>query len=69
MAKSQLTDKHLKALQSSPQCTLVIEAISIPNTDLSLYCDVSIGHQRPIVPLEWRRVVFNSLHDLSHPGI
>ncbi len=47
----------------------MIEAISIPNSDLSLYCDVSTRHQRPIVPLEWRRVVFNSLHDLSHPGI
>ena len=69
IAEAQLCDKQLKALQSSPFSTLVIEAIPLPNSSYSLYCDTSTGSQRPIVPLEWRRVIFDSLHGLSHPGI
>ena len=33
-----------------------------------LYCDTSTG-TRPLVPLPWRCIVFDSLHGLSHPGI
>ena len=69
MAEAQLCDKQLKALQFSPFSTLVIEAIPIPNSSYSLYCDTLTGSQQPIVPLEWRRVIFDSLHGLSHPGI
>ena len=36
---------------------------------LPIHCDVSKGYPRPIVPLVWRRRVFDLLHDLSHPGV
>ena len=32
-------------------------------------CDVSAGRPRPVVPPTFRRMVFNSFHSLSHPGI
>ena len=69
MAKSQAADPQIRALQSSPSSSLVVEPISLPNTDVPLYCDTSTGTQRPLVPPDWRRTVFNSLHSLSHPGI
>ena len=69
IAEAQSTDKQLRALQSSASSTLVIEAIPLTNSNLSLYCDTSTGQQQPIVPQEWRRTVFDSLHGLSHPGI
>ena len=69
MAKSQATDPQIRSLQSSPSSTLVVEAIPLPNCTNQLYCDTSTGVQRPLVPLAWRRTVFDSLHGLSHPGI
>ncbi|CAI7999200.1 Uncharacterized protein K02A2.6, partial [Geodia barretti] len=69
MAKSQATHPQIRALQSSSSSPLVVEPIPLPNAGDPLYCDVSTGTQRPLVPREWRRTVFNSLHSLSHPGI
>ena len=33
-----------------------------------LVCDISNGSPRPVVPLNFRRQVFNAIHNLSHPG-
>ena len=38
-------------------------------SDATILCDVSTGISRPYVPVEFRRVIFDSLHCLSHPGI
>ena len=35
----------------------------------SLLCDTSTGKNRPVVPLSLRRQVFNTIHQLAHPGI
>ncbi len=69
MAKTQATDPQIRALQSSPSSTLVVEPVALPDSTDPLYCDTSIGTQRPLVLQPWRRTVFNSLHGLSHPGI
>ena len=69
MAKTQATDPQIRSLQSSPSSTLVVEAVPLANSTDPLYCDTSTSTQRPLVPLPWRRTVFNSLHGLSHPGI
>ena len=69
MAQTQAADPQIRALQSSPSSTLVVEAIPLPHSSIPLYCDTSTGKQRPLVPPAWRRTVFDSLHGLSHPGI
>ena len=46
-----------------------MEPVSLPDSGGPLYCDTSTGTQRPLVPHEWRRTVFDYLHCLSHPGI
>ena len=38
-------------------------------SDATILCDVSTGIPRPYVPADFRRVIFDSLHCLSHPGI
>jgi hypothetical protein len=48
---------------------LRLEKITIPGTNLTLYCDTTTGEPRPFVTPTLRRPVFNSLHNLSHPGI
>jgi transposase InsO family protein len=34
-----------------------------------ILCDVSTGSARPLIPAADQRAVFNSLHNLAHPGI
>ena len=34
----------------------------------TILCDISTGVPRPFVPRSFRRIVFQSLHSLSHPG-
>ena len=65
MAKTQKTD----TLQSSPSTSLKVEAIPLNTSDGTILCDTSTGTPRPLVPREWQRPVFDSLHGLSHPGI
>ena len=48
---------------------VVVEAISLANSRNPLYCDTSTGVQRPVIPLAWHRIVLDSLHSPSHPGI
>ena len=69
IAEAQTTDPQICSLHSSPTSTLVVEAVPLTNSTLPLYCDTSTGTQRPIVPLAWRHIMFDSLHNLSHPGI
>ena len=69
MAKTQSTDSQIRSLQPPPTSTLVVEPVTLANSPHPLYCDTSSGTQRPLVPLSWRRTVFDSLHGLSHPGI
>lgn len=46
-----------------------LELISPPLSEKLLCCDTSTGKNRPYVPEPLRRLVFDQLHNLSHPGI
>ena len=65
MAKAQPTDKDLQTSSNNIKFTRV----AMPMCKDSLLCDTSTGTPCPYVPQQFRRTVFNSLHDLSHPGI
>ena len=68
LAESQKEDQELiHYLQ--PGTTLQLKQVSLPGTDVTLYCDVSTSTARPFVTEPFRRTAFNSLHNLSHPGI
>lgn len=68
IAESQETDKELQALLQKPQ-NLQFKKITLPDSDISLYCDISTGKARPYIPTSFRRRVFESMHNNSHPGI
>jgi hypothetical protein len=36
---------------------------------VSLLCDTSTGAARPLVPALHRRLLFNDIHNLAHPGV
>ena len=69
MAKAQTLDTQIRALQSSPSTVLKVEAVPLNTSDGTMLCDTSTGVNRPLVPRQWRRLVFDSLHSRSHPGI
>ena len=69
MANAQLTDPELARLRNDQSSNLKWHDIIFPGCSVPLVCDTSTGSPRPFVPSQFRRAVFNSLHQLSHPGI
>ena len=66
MAIDQLSDESVQALEST---SLLVESKPLLGTSHTILCDVSSGNPRPIVPITFRRQVFDTLHNLAHPGI
>ena len=65
MAKAQQTDPELQNVLANPLTT----TFTLYTSDIPLFCDTSTGIPRPFVPEQLRKLVFKSLHSLSHPGI
>lgn len=51
------------------QTNLSIKQVAIPGTNVKLYCETTTDNLRPYVPQEYRRAAFDSVHNISHPGI
>lgn len=68
LADAQKNDVELQDLLTNGQ-SLKLELIPIPGSDVKIYCDISPATNRPYVPASLRRQVFDSLHNLSHPGV
>ena len=67
LAAAQQTDEELKTLLQGPTA-LNLQSHNIPGSDRKLWCDVSCGPARPVIPEKFRRQVFLHFHNLSHPG-
>lgn len=48
---------------------LQFKQIPIYKDGPSLLCDISTGTPRPVVPSNWKRRLFDIVHNLSHPGV
>ncbi|UYV74539.1 hypothetical protein LAZ67_12000067 [Cordylochernes scorpioides] len=70
LAEAQAVDQELQALLTSEnRSSLQLEKVQIPETNISLYCDVSTAKPRPFVLASCRRIIFSAYHNLSHPGV
>ena len=47
---------------------LKLQDVTLTENGPKLLCDMSLGHPRPLIPPPLRRRVFESIHNLSHPG-
>lgn len=65
MEKAQEDDPELNDLLTKGS-SLKLQKITTP--EATLYCDLSMPSPRPYVPPDFRRQIFDSLHNLSHPG-
>jgi hypothetical protein len=68
-SSSQLRyNTYLVVTQTTPRHHKETHVQQVPETTVSLYCDISTGKPRPYVPIPLRLRVFRSIHYLSHPG-
>ncbi|GFX31195.1 transposon Tf2-11 polyprotein [Trichonephila clavipes] len=68
IAKAQEMDEELKEILSSHNSSLKLEKVPIFGSNLKIFCDCS-AKKRPYIPEAFRRIVFNNIHNLAHPGI
>ncbi|GFY30574.1 transposon Tf2-6 polyprotein [Trichonephila clavipes] len=69
IAAAQLVDEELKQLLETNSTSLTLKQQYFPFEDITLTCDVSTNVFRPFIPKDYRKIVFQHLHGLSHPGI
>jgi cleavage and polyadenylation specificity factor subunit 1 len=67
LAASQDSDDELRTLLGSTTALLLGKQL-IPGTTVSIYCDTFTGNPRPYILSPLRLKVFQSVHELSHPG-
>ena len=68
VARSQLNDDELQHYLRSEH-GVQLKKVHMPDSNISLYCDVSTSRIRPFVTENFRRAVLESIHQLSQPGI
>lgn len=65
LAADQACSKEIAAYKTS---ITSLRFADVPFGDFTVLCDVSTGRNRPVVPSEWTRRIFETIHGLSHPG-
>jgi hypothetical protein len=65
MAAAQRTCPEVAKMTNSSTLQITTQAVG----DTTLLGDVSTGMFRPLVPIQHREAVFQSLHSLHHPGV
>lgn len=68
LGKSQENDAELLQFLK-PDSALNLRQVLIPGSNVPIYCDFSTSSPRPFVTKPFRKTAFNSLHNLSHPGM
>lgn len=71
IAEAQQGDAELQGFleNTGNETSLIFKQVPIPDSDKTIYCDVSTGIQRPYLPEQFRKPVFKQLHSISHPGV
>ncbi|KFD54770.1 LOW QUALITY PROTEIN: hypothetical protein M513_04470, partial [Trichuris suis] len=67
LAQEQKESEELQRLLNS-NTALNLKQLPMGDDNVLVYCDVSTKQVRPFLPQKFRKIVFNHLHSLSHPG-
>ena len=67
MARDQPMDPDYLRLVADARTSIHLKAVQVGQNRLIV--DLSNGPARPLVPLAWRRRVFDAIHNLGHPGV
>ena len=68
MATDQERDPKVQASLTAIT-NVQLREIPLSGTSLILICDISTDCERPLVPLNWRKRIFDSVNGLSHSSI
>ncbi|RWS00893.1 pol polyprotein-like protein, partial [Dinothrombium tinctorium] len=68
LAKAQKEDKEFQQFKNS-KTNCKFKLVTVPGSTVELFCDVSSANVRPYLPDQYRKLAFNQLHKLSHPGV
>ena len=64
-AASQREDPKVAELRTQPGS---LQLQDLPIDGVQTLCDISTGHPRPVVPPSWTKTIFDTFHNLCHPG-
>lgn len=68
LVSHQAKDFELRQLLENGS-SLQLKQVCVPGSLSKVYCDLSGPAPRPYLTPEFRRLVFDSIHGLSHPGV
>lgn len=72
LAESQQHDDYIASYNStsnSANNNVQLKNMFLPTCKKPLYCEISKSRVRPYLPINFRRDAFDTIHNLSHPGI
>ena len=69
LAHLQETDEELSSLINQNKSSFKLTKISVPISNEKIWCETKTGSNRPYIPKPLRKIVFEKLHSLSHPGV
>ncbi|GBN60689.1 Transposon Ty3-G Gag-Pol polyprotein, partial [Araneus ventricosus] len=68
-ARAQRDDSDIQKFLHNDASSLQLELKPCQTSNCNLLCDTSTGVPRPFVPTSFRKLIFDHLHNLAHPGI
>lgn len=68
LSKEQDKDLVLRELIRKDDCPYNLRKIKVPIHDVFIWCEESKDKIRPYLPESFRRIVFDKLHNITHPG-
>lgn len=66
---AQENDEYIKSLMHRNDSNVQLRKITLPSCDKSIYCETTTDVARPYLPESFRRIAFESVHNLSHPSV
>lgn len=69
VATAQRDDAYLANWTAESNSNVFIKKVTIPTCATAIYCETSTDTIRPYLPEKFRKLAFNLVHSLSHPGV
>ena len=67
LARDQLQSEEVQAYRTAIT-DLQLQDVPFADGNFTVLCDMSQGRPRPVVPEEWKKNIFDVVHNLSHAG-
>lgn len=68
VSQAQEADSQITMLLTDQHSNLKFEKMLLPGSSKHVYCEISTNNARPYLPKKFRKIAFESVHNISHPG-